>query len=116
MRAAISPSLSARSHRETYFRKDSRHLNGPNFFLVNRLLDIQDAVFRDVRCDFLRFRQRTDPLIIIELFRGWVLLLLQEDELRVEEESAFFRQIASRPHNSKTCQVLETDASSAQIL
>ena len=51
---------------------------------------MQDAVFWEVRCDFLRFRQRTDPLIIIELFRGWVLLFLQEHELRVEEESAFF--------------------------
>ena len=34
---------------------------------------MHDAVFWDVGGDFLRFRQRADPLIIIELFRGWVL-------------------------------------------
>ena len=74
-------------------------LNAPNFYRVNRLLVTQDAVFWDVRCDFLRFRYRTDPLVIIELFRSWVLFFLQEDKLRVEEESAFFRQLACRPLN-----------------
>ena len=80
VRAAISPSLSARS----------LHLNGPNFFRVDRLLVIQDAVFWDVRCDFLYFRQRSDPLAVVELLRGRVLFSLQEHQLRVEEESAFF--------------------------
>ena len=51
----------------------------------------------DVGGDFLRFRQRSDPLVIIELFRGWVLFLLQEHELRVEEESALFQQVSCRP-------------------
>ena len=38
-----------------------------------------------------------NPLIIIEPFRGWVLSLLQKHELRVEEESALFRQVSRRP-------------------
>ena len=67
VKAAISPSLSARSRRETHFRKTSPHLNGSNFLEVDLLLLMQDAVFWDVRCDFLRFRQRTDPLVILEL-------------------------------------------------
>ena len=46
---------------------------------------------------FVRFRQRSDPLVIIELFRGWALFLLQEHELRVEENSALFRQVSCRP-------------------
>ena len=59
------------------------------------LLVTHDAVFHDVGGDFLRFRERSDPLVIIELIRGWVLLLLQEHELRVEEESAFLWQITN---------------------
>ena len=51
-------------------------LKGPNVFRVNRLLVIQDDVFWDVRS--------------IELFRGWVILFLQEHEPRVREESTFF--------------------------
>ena len=54
------------------------HLNGPNFFWINLFLVIHDAVFWDVGGGFLRFRQRSDPLVIIELFRGWVLFLLEE--------------------------------------
>ena len=90
-----------RSRRETYFRKNSSHLNWPNFFRVDLVLTIHDAVFWDVRGNFLCFRQRSDPLIIIiiELFRGWVPFLLPEHELRVEEESAFFRPIAKCPLN-----------------
>ena len=75
------------------------HLRGPNFCWVNRLLVIQDAVFWDVSGVFLRFRQRTDPLVIIELLRGWVFLFLQEQQLRVEEEAALFRQVSRRPTN-----------------
>ena len=42
------------------------------------LLLIRDAVFWDVSSDFLRFRQRTDPLVVIKLFRSWVFLFLQK--------------------------------------
>ena len=43
------------------------------------------------------FRQRANPLTIVEQLRGWVLLFLQELELRVEKESAFFWQISECP-------------------
>ena len=56
-----------------------------------------DGVFSNVGGDFFRFLQRSDPIIIIiEQFRGWVLFLLQEHQLRVEEESAFFRKVSRR--------------------
>ena len=54
--------------RDTYFRKNSPHSNGPNFLRIRGLLVIHDTVFRDVGGVLLRFC----PLIIIELFRGWV--------------------------------------------
>ena len=97
VRAANSPSQSARSRREAYFRKNSPIPTGPDFPQVDSLLVIHDIVFRDVGGGFLRFRQRTDPLIIIGLLRGWVLVLLQEHELRVEEESKLFWQITNCP-------------------
>ena len=62
---------------------------GRTFWVVNLLLTIHDTVFWDVGGDFLHFRQRPDPLVIIELFRGWVLFFLQEHELRVEQERHF---------------------------
>ena len=67
----------------------------PNFFRVNLLLIVHDDVFKDTGGDFLSFRQRTDPHLIIELLRGWVLFLLQEHGLCVEEEWAFFWQITN---------------------
>ena len=57
------------------FPQELSHLNGPNFFRVNVLLVVRDAVFRGVSGDFLRFRERTDPLVVVELLRGRVLLL-----------------------------------------
>ena len=75
VRAAISPSLSAKSRLETYFRTTpSPHLDGLDILGINVLLIIHDAVFYGG--NFLHFRQRTDPLIIIELFRGWVFFFL----------------------------------------
>ena len=47
--------------------------------------------------DFLRFRQRAYPLVIVELLRSRVLLLLQEHQLRIEQEAALLRQVARRP-------------------
>ena len=55
---------------------------GRTFFGIDLLLIVRDAVFWDVSRDFLRFRQRTDPLVVIELFRGRVF------QLCVEQESA----------------------------
>ena len=75
VKASISPSLSAKSRRETYFRKDSHIYKGRTFWGVDLLLVIQDAVFWDVGGDFLRFCQRTDPLVVIELLQGRVLFL-----------------------------------------
>ena len=72
VRATISPSLSVSSRRETHFRV---------------LLITRDAVFWDVSGDFLRFRQRADPLVVVvELFRGRVLFLHQEHQLCIEQE------------------------------
>ena len=65
-----------KSHRETYFRSNS-HLNRPNFLEVNLPLAVHDAVLWEVGGDFLRFRQRSDPLTIIELFRGRVLSFIK---------------------------------------
>ena len=53
------------------FPQELSHLNGPNFLGVNVLLVIRDV--SDVSSDFLRFRQRADPLVVVELFRGGVL-------------------------------------------
>ena len=50
----------------------------------------------DVGGDFLRFRHRADPFIVIKLFRSWVFFLLQEDQLRVEQESTSGRSPVAR--------------------
>ena len=57
----------------------------------------RDAVFWDVSSDFFRFRQRADPLVIVELLRGRVLLLLQENQLCIEQEATLFRQVSRDP-------------------
>ena len=67
VRAAISPSLSARSRLETYFRTNSPVGMGRTFLGVGLLLLVRDAVFWDVSSDFVHFRQRTDPPVVIEL-------------------------------------------------
>ena len=81
------------------FPQEFSHFNGPDLFRVDSLLVIHDTVFRDVGGDLLCFRERTNPLIIIELLQGWVLFFFQEHELRVEEEPTFFWQITNRPRN-----------------
>ena len=105
VRAAISLSLSERSRPETYFRKNSPICMGRTFFWVDIVLVTHDSVFRDVGGDFMRFRQRSDPLIIIELLRGWVFFFVQEHELLVDHRL---------PTSSRECQDLEKDAASAQ--
>ena len=42
-----------------------------------------------------------DPLVIIELFRGWVFFFLQKNQLRVEEV-ALFRMVARGPLNCES--------------
>ena len=61
------------------------------------MLIIRDAVFWDVSRDLLRFCQRADPLVVVELLRGRLLLLLQERRLRVEQEGAVFPQVSRGP-------------------
>ena len=68
---------------------------GRAFLAVDLLLLVRDTVFWDVSGDFLRFRQRTDPLV--ELLRGRILLFLQKDQLCGEQEAALFRQVSCRP-------------------
>ena len=97
VRATISPSLSAKSRRETYFRQNSPIWMDRTFFRVDSLLVMHGTVFPEMSCFF----QRSDPLIVIEL------LPFQEHELRVEEESTFFWKIVqlivriSRPRNRR---------------
>ena len=55
------------------FPQEFAHLVGPDLFRIDSLLVVHDTVFQDVDGDFLRFRQRSDPLVIIKLLRGWVL-------------------------------------------
>ena len=85
VRASISPSLSAKSRRETHFRKNSQIWMGRTFL-------------GSTSCrGSLRFRHRADLLVVIELLRCRVLLLLQERQLHIEQEAALFRQVACRP-------------------
>ena len=69
------------------FPQELSHLDGQNFLGVNVQLVIRDAFLWDASSGFLRFRQRTGPFVVVELLRGRVLLLLQERQLRVEQES-----------------------------
>ena len=80
-----------KSSREVFSQELSR-LSGPNFFGINLLLILHDAVFWDVRGKFPALpstsgstgRQRT------------VSSFLQKHQLRVEQQSALFWQV-SRP-------------------
>ena len=77
------------------FPQEVSHLNGPYFLGVNVLLVRRVAVFWDVSCDFLRFRERANPLVVVvELLRGQVFFFLQKHHLRVEQEAALFRQVS----------------------
>ena len=117
VRAAIPPSLSAKSRRETYFRKELLHLNGPNFLGVDLLLITHDAVFWDVgaviSCASVNDRIHSSSS---NCFEDWVVLLLQEDELRIEEESALFRQISCRPLDVENVELPKQSASSGRLL
>ena len=79
------------------FLQEFSHPQGPNFLGVNVLLVTRDAIFWDVSRDFLRFRQRVDPLVVIELLRCRIFHLLQEHQLRIEQEAALFRQVSRGP-------------------
>ena len=69
--AAISPSLRAKSRRETpsgwaelsWGQRLAGHTVTP--------------IFWDVSRDFLRFRQRANPLVIVEMLRGRVFSFLK---------------------------------------
>ena len=102
VKAAMSPSLSAKSRRETYFRKELSHLNGPNFLGVNVLLVIRDAFIWDVSRGVLRFRQRTEQLVIVELLRGRVFFFHSSGKSPV----AHLIVRMSRPRNASSGQLL----------
>ena len=89
-RAAISPSRDV-------FPQELSHLNRPNFLEVDVLLVIRDAIFWDVSRGFLRFYQRADALVIVELLRSRVLLLLSEHQLCIEQEAALLGQVSDGP-------------------
>ena len=63
------------------FPQDLSLLSGPNFLGVVVLQVIRDAIFWDVRRDFLRLLQRADPLVIVELLRRQVIPFLLEHQL-----------------------------------
>ena len=89
------------------FPQELSHLDGPNFLVVDVLLVMRDAIFWDVSRDFLRFCQRADPLVVDELLRGRVLLLLQEHQLRIEQEAALFQQVSRGPLDREDVKVPE---------
>ena len=68
---------------------------GQTLWRVNLSLFKRDAVFWDVGSGFCRFRQRTDPLGVIELLRGRVFSF--KNISCVEQEAAPFRQGCCRP-------------------
>ena len=96
VRAPISLTECQESPRDV-FPQELSNLNGPNFLGVNVLLVRRDALFWDVSRDFLRFRQRANPLVIVAMLRGRVFFFLQEHQLRVEQEAALFWQVSCRP-------------------
>ena len=74
-----------------------------------------DAFFLGVSSGFLRFRQGANPLAVVELRRGRVVFFLQEHQLRVEQEVAFFWQVSRGPldrENVKTPEQAPPQASS----
>ena len=87
MRAAISPSVRAKSRLETYFRRNSSFLKGTDFLWVHFILVARDALLGDVCCEFLRLCERSTPLIIVEYVDSGFFISLQERELRIEEGS-----------------------------
>ena len=44
--------------------------------------------------NLLRFRQRANPLVVVELLRGLFFLLLQEHQLCVEQKAALFQEVS----------------------
>ena len=90
MRAAIPPSLSARSRLETHFRKNSLIVNGPDLFRVDSLLiifELSSGTSAVISCASVneRIHSSSSNNFVVGSF-----FFLQEHQLRVEEESAVF--------------------------
>ena len=75
VRAAISPSLSAKSRRGTHSRTTFFLWMGRTFFGVYLLLVVRYARLGDVCGECLCFCERSDPLVVIEHFLLLGLLL-----------------------------------------
>ena len=69
VRVAISPSLSAGSRLDT-LSQILHHLDGSDLFRTGCTLVVSDAFFLDICGDFLRFCERSNPLVIVKYFRG----------------------------------------------
>ena len=98
------------------FPQELSHMNGPNFLGVNFLLVTRDGVFWNVSGDFLRFRQRANPLVIVELLRGRVFVFLEKQQLRIEQEATLFWQVSRGPLDCEKRQDPGTSASSGQTV
>ena len=67
VRAATSSALSTNSRLETYVRRNSTIWVGRTFFLGSTSLwSCCDALFWDICGDCLRFRERSNPLVIVK--------------------------------------------------
>ena len=100
-----------------YFRKNSPILMGRTFFGSTACWShrtLSSGTSAVISCASVNERIHSSSSNCFELLAPF---LLQEHELRVEEESAFFRQVACRPLNCQNeCQVLETGAPSVRLL
>ena len=79
---------------------------------ISLLQLVHDAVFWDVSGDFLRFRQRADPLVI-ELFRSRVCRFLQNVLSRKRHSSGNQLICTIKRHGSYAWTTAQTEESSA---
>ena len=76
------------------FPQELSRLGGPSFLGVSVLLVIRDAVFWDVSRDFLRFRQRANALVVVELLRGRVFSFSKNVSCVLSRKRQLFRQVS----------------------
>ena len=94
-------SLSAKSRRETYFRKNSSHLNGPNFFWESisccSYVTVSSGTSAVTSCASVSERIHSSSW---NWFEVGSFVFLQKHQLCVEQEAALFRQVSCRPLDS----------------
>ena len=71
------------------FSQKLQHSDGSDLSRVSFTLVVGEAIFWDICGDLLRVCERSKPRLVKYVGSG-IFFLLQEYELRIEEESAFF--------------------------